>query len=54
MNTNNQIQIDKKKAERMLKRIIILEKNNLRTKQYNDAEMVKKIKKIIEEEVECF
>lgn len=48
------IQIDEKKAERLLKKIIIMEKQNLRTKQYNDGEMVKRIKKAIEEEVECF
>jgi hypothetical protein len=49
----NQINIDRKKAERLLRKIIIMEKQNLRTKQYNDAEMVKRIKKAIEEEVEC-
>lgn len=48
------IQIDKKKAERLLKKLIIMEKQNLRTKQHNDAEMVRKIKKAIEEEVECY
>lgn len=50
----NQIEIDEKKAERLLRKIIIMEKQNLRTKQYNDAEMVRRIKKAIEEEVECF
>ena len=37
-----------------MKKIIILEKTNLKTKKYNDVEMVKKIKRIIEEEVECY
>lgn len=48
------IDIDLKKVDRLLKRIILMEKMNLRAKQLNDAEMVKKIKKAIEEEVECY
>lgn len=54
MDNEKMIYIDEKKAERLLKKIIIMEKQNLRTKQYNDAEMVRRIKKAIEEEVECF
>lgn len=50
----NRIEIDEKKAERLLRKIVIMEKQNIRTKQFNDAEMVRKIKKTIEEEVECF
>lgn len=50
----NGIKIDEDKANRLLKKLIIMEKNNIRTKQFNDAEMVKKIKKAIEEEVECY
>ncbi len=50
----NGIEIDEKKAKRLLKKLIIMEKVNKRTKQNNDAEMVKKIKKAIEEEVECY
>ncbi|MCR8938057.1 hypothetical protein O0555_11920 [Brevibacillus laterosporus] len=53
MDNGKMIRIDENKAERLLKKIIIMEKQNLRTKQYNDAEMVRKIKKAIEEEVEC-
>lgn len=48
------IQIDEKKAKRLLQKLIIMEKINNRTKQLNDSEMVKKIKKVIEEEVECY
>lgn len=48
------IQIDKTKVKRILMKLILMEKQNLRTKQFNDAEMVKKIKKAIEEEVECY
>jgi hypothetical protein len=54
MQDNNNLQIDEKKIERLLKKLIIMEKQNIRSKQFNDAEMVKKIKKSIEEEVECF
>lgn len=52
--TVESIQIDNKKVERLLKKLIIMEKQNIRTKQLNDAEMVRKIKKAIEEEAECF
>lgn len=50
----NGIEIDTKKVNKLLKRLIIKEKSNIKTKQYNDAEMVKIIKKMIEEEVECY
>lgn len=50
----NGIEVDKKKADRVLRRIIIKEKNNIKTKRFNDIEMVKKIKKMIEEEVQCY
>lgn len=49
-----QIEIDKNKVNRILKKLIILERQNLKTKQYNYGEMVKMIKKFIEEEVECY
>jgi hypothetical protein len=54
MDDNQDIQIDEQTAQRIMKRIIILEKSNLKTKRYNDSEMIKKIKKFIEEEVECY
>ena len=50
----NGVEIDEKKAERMLHKIIVCEKTNIKTKQYNDTEMAKKIKKMIEEEVQCY
>ena len=50
----NGIEVDTEKAKRMLQKIIIKEKNNIKTKQYNDVEMARKIKKMIEEEVECY
>lgn len=49
-----QVVIDDKRAERLMRKIILMEKQNIKTKQYNDSDMVKKIKKAIEEEVECY
>ena len=50
----NGVEIDVQKAQRMLQRIIVREKTNIKTKQFNDTEMVKKIKKMIEEELQCY
>lgn len=50
----NGVEVDTHKAQIMLQRIIVKEKTNIKTKQYNDLEMVKKIKKMIEEEVQCY
>ena len=48
------VEIDTRKAQLMLQKIIIKEKTNIKTKQFNDLEMVKKIKKMIEEEGQCY
>ena len=50
----NGVEIDSQKAQRMLHRIIVREKTNIKTKQFNDTEMARKIKKMIEEEVQCY
>lgn len=50
----NGIEIDTEKAKKMLNKLIIREKTNIKTKQYNDVEMVRMIKKMIEEEVQCY
>jgi len=52
--TINGVEIYAEKADALLKRIIIKEKTNIKTKQYNDGEMVKMIKKLIEEAAECY
>lgn len=52
--TINGVEIDAEKADALLKRIIIKEKTNIKTKQHNDGEMVKMIKKLIEEVAECY
>jgi len=53
-NENIGIEIDSKKVERLTKLLIIKEKNNIRTKEYNDGQMVNAIKKMIEEEAACY
>lgn len=50
----NNVEIDTDKAKKMLTKLIMREKNNIKTKQYNDGEMVKIIKSMIEEEVKCY
>ena len=50
----NGIEIDEIKAKRLLQKLIMIEKKNLMSKQFGDSEIVKKIKKMIEEEVQCF
>ena len=47
----NGIEVDIDKAQRLIKKVIVKEKRNLSTKEFGSAEMVKKIKKMIEEEV---
>ncbi|HHV84033.1 MAG TPA: hypothetical protein GXX43_10325 [Tepidanaerobacter syntrophicus] len=54
-NLENFEEIDQDKAVRMIKEILKLEQENLKTKKYKDSEMVDKIKNIIEEEVrKCY
>jgi hypothetical protein len=52
--TINGVEIDAEKADALLKRIIIKEKTNIKTKQHNDGEMVRMIKKLIEEVAGCY
>ena len=54
MPEQNGIEIDKSKARRLARKIILMEGNFLRNNDKNDAEMVKAIMKEIEEEVECY
>jgi hypothetical protein len=37
-----------------LRKLILREKTNLQTREKSDADMVKMIKKLIEEDVECY
>ena len=50
----NNIEIDVKKAQKILRKIIIKEASNINRKDKNDGEMVKIIQKLIEEEAECY
>lgn len=50
----NGIEVDTDKAQKMMKKIIINEKKNLSTKELDNLKMIRKIKKMIEEEVECY
>jgi len=48
------VEIDTVRVDRMLQKLIVREKTNLKTREKNDAQMVQMIKKLIEEEVECY
>lgn len=50
----NGVKVDIERVKRLLARLIIAEKKNIRTKEKNDMQMVNTIKKMIEEEVECY
>lgn len=47
----NVVKIDKRVLEKIKRRIIVIEKENLATKELKDSQMLEEIKKIIEEEV---
>ena len=50
----NNTEIDVRKAQKILQKVIIKENNNIKRKDKNDGEMVKMIQKLIEEEVKCY
>lgn len=52
MENSNQ-EISDKAIERLKRKIVIAENNNLRTKNKSDAQMIQDIKKWIEEEEQC-
>ena len=54
MGNENEIVVDDEKVKRLMGRIVMLENKNLKTHNRNDAEMVKLIRKTIEEEVKCY
>ena len=45
--------LDQKAIDRLKRKIIIAENTNLRTKNKTDPQMIRDIKKWIEEEVQC-
>lgn len=50
---NSNYTIDDNKLNIIVKRIIQLENDNVKTREFNDEEIKKKIEKIIEEELKC-
>ena len=51
--SSEQAIIDNQKLNRIVKYIITLENDNVKTRELNDEDMKKKIEKIIEEEIKC-
>ena len=49
-----QIKINSKAVERLKRKIILQENQNLKTKAMSDQQMVSWIKKKIEEEAQCY
>ena len=45
--------LDQKAIDRLKRKIVIAENTNLRTKNKTDAQMIRDIKKWVEEEVQC-
>lgn len=52
-NNVSDITIDEQKLNRIIKKIIQLENDNVKTREFNDEDLKKKIEKIIEEEIKC-
>ena len=54
MNNENEIVVDDEKVKRLMRKIVMLENQNLKTHTKTDMEMVKLIRNTIEEEVRCY
>lgn len=54
VNNVNEIQVNERAIERLKRKIIIQENQNLKTREKSDSQMVAWIKKQIEEEVKCY
>ena len=52
--TADEIVVDERKVKTLIRRIIIAEATNLKSEAKSDNEMVKEIKKMIEEEISCY
>ncbi len=50
---NDNVVIEDQKLNRIVVRIIQLENENVKTREFNDEDIKKKIEKIIEEEIKC-
>lgn len=49
-----ELKMDQKAIERLKRKIIFQENRNLKTRMMTDQQMVSWIKKLIEEEVQCY
>ena len=49
-----ELEIDKAKVDVLMKKIVALEKFNLKTQQKSDSQMILDIQKEIEEVVQCY
>lgn len=54
MINDNNISVDENKVAKIIKRIISEESKNIKSGEKSDADMIKLIQKIIQEEVECY
>lgn len=54
MNEMNEIQVNERAIERLKRKIIFQENQNLKTKEKSESQMIAWIKKQIEEEVKCY
>lgn len=50
----NGVIVEKDRTMKLLKKIIILEATNLKSKEKSDSAMVKQIRDLLEEEVKCY
>lgn len=48
------IEVDVEKANKILRKVLIMERNNLSTKKMTTQDIIKDIKKKIKEEVTCY
>ena len=50
----NGVEINEEKAKQLLRWLLFVEKNNVRTKEKNDQRMIAAIQRKIEEVVQCY
>ena len=50
----NGVEINKKRADNLIRRLVNKEAINVRTKRLTDMQMIKEIQKWIKEEAECY
>jgi len=53
-NFDENLTVDEKKVNRLIRKIIIAELNNIKSEEKNDTQMAQEIRKMIEEEVKCY